>query len=154
MTSFRLPQWAGLAVACAMAALVGPSTEALAQGSSDRVYMLHSDTPGVPDLDLRTVRPFHLKAAGDGASMGFRLTGNFGPKMDNYSPCSNTLFSCQNVAVRRSSTNGFTGLWFSLEWAYGVPPSQWRKIRAVAPSVANATGGGWSAGSNDMVLGR
>src|SRR5882724_270710 len=122
MTCFRLTTWAGFAVVCA--GLAGTLTKALAQGSSGPVYMLHSDTPGVPDLDLRTVRPFHgFRAFADAGSMGFRMTGNFGPKMDNYSPCSNTLFSCQNVAVRRSVNGFYTALWFQLEWAYGVPPS-------------------------------
>src|SRR5690349_22681737 len=120
MTSFRLPQWAGLGVVCAMAGLVATPTKAVAQGSPGLVYMLHSDTPGVPDMDLRTVKPFRgFHATGDAGSMGFRLSGNFSPKMDNYSVCSNTLFSCQNVAVRRTSTGGFTANWFQLEWAYG-----------------------------------
>jgi hypothetical protein len=51
-------------------------------------------------------------------------------------------------------TDRTTYAYAEVEWAVGAPPSQYQKIKQVAPSIANATGGGWTAGYSQRILGR
>jgi hypothetical protein len=104
-----------------------------------------------PDFDTRTIqRGFNLFGSGDAAFSGMHATGNYGTAITNYGDCDTTLRNCQN--------NGISGApsapYFEVEWVYGVPPSQYVKIKKVAPSIANALGGGWMAGYNRTVLGQ
>jgi hypothetical protein len=109
---------------------------------------------GGPDFDTRTVRhAFNLFGSADAGHHGARATGDFGTAITNYGDCHSPLFNCQNNRVRNPAGNTIAPF-FEVQWAYGVPPSQFVKIRNAAPSVANATGGGWAAGYNQTVLGR
>jgi len=106
-----------------------------------------------PDFDTRTLnRGFKLFSSADAAFSGMRATGNYGTAITNYGDCDGTLRNCQGNVVS-SATQGNRAPYFEVEWVYGVPPSQFVKIRSVAPSVANATGGGWMAAYNRTVLG-
>jgi hypothetical protein len=138
-----------LGVACG--GLLLPSVAA-AQVSHETNLLLNAD--GTPGVDLRTVRGkgFQLFAAGDAALSGGRSTGNHGWSFSNYGDCINVLYSCQNQRMRRA-TGGTVALWFYNSWVAGAPPSQWVKIRNVAPSVANALGGGFTAGFNEDLTG-
>jgi hypothetical protein len=65
------------------------------------------------------------------------------------------LSSCQNwrILPRRNGYVPSSGLqWFNIEFLAGTPPSEYQKILAVAPSVANATGGGYAAALNRDLL--
>lgn len=104
-----------------------------------------------PDFDTRTVqRGFDLFSSADGAFSGMRATGNYGTAITNYGDCDGTFRNCQNNRLN----TGFAAPYFEVEWVFGAPPSQFVKIRSVAPSVSNASGGGWTAGYNSTVLGR
>ncbi|MEX0690563.1 MAG: hypothetical protein WD934_09665 [Gemmatimonadales bacterium] len=141
-----------LTMTVALAALLLPEA-AVAQRVTHQVnQLLNAD--GTPGLDLRAVRPngFHLYAAGDAALTGMRMTGNHGASFSNYADCTNVLYSCQNQRMVRAA-GGTVALWFYNSWIVGAPPSQWRKIREIAPSVNNATGGGFTAGFNEELTG-
>jgi hypothetical protein len=105
-----------------------------------------------PDFDTRTLdRGFNLFSSADAAFSGMRATGNYGTAITNYGDCDGTLRNCQGNSINVSGTN--RAPYFEVEWVYGVPPSQFVKIRSAAPSVANAGGGGWMAAYNRTVLG-
>jgi hypothetical protein len=141
--------------AVALLALLAPSAPLGAQRQSGEVFIIQG-SDDVPDLDIRQVRQqrgFALFAGGDAALSGLRASGSFGMAYSNYGDCSNILRSCQSQRI--SATRGGTNApWFLTEWVVGAPPSEWLKIRAVAPSVANALGRGWTAGFNGDLIGR
>lgn len=142
-----------VALGVALGAWLMPAPAAAQTVQHQENMLLNAD--GTPGLDLRTVRPrgFRLFAAGDAGSSGGRSTGNHGWAMSNYADCDNQLFSCQNQDMRRASDGNRVTMWFYISWIMGAPPSQWRKIRDVAPSVANALGGGFTAGYNAELTG-
>jgi hypothetical protein len=145
-------------VATAANLAVTPSA-AVAQVQTQNVveYVVRSTDPNVPDLDVRSLRGkgFQLFASGDGGLSGFRMTGRYGARFDNYGPCTNVLAGCQSVDYQPARAGGGTpSPYFHLEWTYGAPPSEWRKIRRAFPAAANATGGGFTATGGDQFLGR
>lgn len=144
---------AGPAAALTALAVLAAPRPAAAQDGAETVIQ---DMAGRPALDTREVRArrgFDLFASGDGAMAGLRMGGTYSSQVSNYGPCSNVLFSCQIDRIV-SSTGLNSALWFLVEWVAGAPPSQWAKIRNVAPSVANAIGGGYTAGYNGELIGR
>ena len=103
------------------------------------------------DFDTRTLqRGFNLFSSADAAFSGMRATGNYGTAITNYGDCDGTLRNCQGNRLNTA----YAAPYFEVEWVFAAPPSQFVKVRSVAPSVANATGGGWTAGYNATVLGR
>jgi hypothetical protein len=156
-----LRQWGGRSVAGAVAlgavAALLPFGPAEAQRRSvppaQEVYTIDAGGAG-SDFDTRTVRNrFQLFGNADAAHAGMRATGNYGTAITNYGDCHSPLFNCQNNRVR-TQAGGTNAPYFEVQWVYGAAPSQFVKIRNVAPSVANAGGGGWTAGYNQTVLGR
>jgi len=128
-----------------------PSQALRAQAPPSIVYVIDGD--GAGDFDTRTLRRgFDLFGSADAAFSGMRATGHFGTAFSNYGDCDGTLRNCQGNTIL-TTTQGRRAPFFEVEWVYGAPPSQYLKIRQVAPSVANATGGGWMAGYNRTVLG-
>ncbi|MCH7876582.1 MAG: hypothetical protein IH965_14975, partial [Gemmatimonadetes bacterium] len=89
-------------------------------------------------------RGFRLFANSDGAATGMRGAGDFSWATDNYSPCDAPLsgFCAYYVHPRRNPSIA-TFQHFEILTAAAAPPSAWAKILAVAPSAANARGGGW-----------
>jgi hypothetical protein len=149
--------------ALTLAALLGFAPQAPAQrlqtaaDAQTEYFLIQDEDLSKPRVDWRQLRRqngFQLFATGDYGAMGFRQAGRFSTKMDNYGPCSSAVRNCQGVQLRAARNNSTQALWFDMDWAYAAPPSEFRKIRRVAPSVANATGGGWSAGTGDMIQGR
>jgi len=131
-------------------ALFLPSQALWAQRSPPAIVHI-IDGDGAGDFDTRSIqRGFDLFGSADAGFSGMRATGHYGTAISNYGDCDGTLRNCQG---NRLATN-YPAPWFEIEWVFAAPPSQHRKIRAVAPSVANATGGGWTAGYNQTVLGR
>lgn len=139
------------AVATLLPLQVAVTQQRASRQPPELVNIIDADGGG-PDFDARTVRRgFDLFSPADAAFSGMRATGNFGTAISNYGDCNGTLRNCQNNRVQRP--NGTFAPYFEVEWAYGVPPSQFVKIRNVAPSVTNAGGGGWMAAYNRTVLG-
>jgi hypothetical protein len=148
---------------CALSALtltLVASRSAVAQGRPGNLVTVldAGGDPNTPDLDLAAVqraRRFNLFAFGDAGTIGMHMTGQVGIRHDSYGPCSNVLSSCQNwrILPRRNGYVPSSGLqWFNIEFLAGTPPSEYQKILAVAPSVANATGGGYAAALNRDLL--
>ena len=132
-------------------ALFLPSQALRAQASPSIVYVIDGD--GAGDFDTRSVsHGFDLFGSADAAFSGMRATGHYGTAITNYGDCDGTLRNCQGNVVR-STDNLYRAPFFEVEWAVGAPPSQYQRIRQVAPAVANATGGGWMAAYNRTVLG-
>jgi hypothetical protein len=127
------------------------------QPSRDRVMpeVTIIDAGGAgPDFDTRTVRRgFNLFAGSDAAFSGMRATGNFGTAITNYGDCTTVLRNCQGNTVYVPAQALWYAPFFEVEWVVGAPPHEYAKIQRVAPSVANATGGGWTAGYNQEVFG-
>jgi hypothetical protein len=123
------------------------------------VYIIDADGAG-PDLDLRTVqrRGFNLFGSGDGAVSGMRTTGNLGAAQTNYGDCDNTfsIYRCQSSREVNNPVagSGNRAPFFEDEWAFAAPPSAYVAIKQIAPSIANAQGGGWTGGSSIRILGR
>jgi len=141
----------------AVASLLPPGPVAAQQAPSQRVepivYTVDADGAG-PDFDARTLRRgFDLFASGDGAISGFRATGRWGSSVNNYGPCDGTFVNCQNNRNFVPVRNGNVAPFFELEYYAAAPPSQFLKIRQVAPSIANTTGGGWTADFTRRVVG-
>jgi hypothetical protein len=106
-----------------------------------------------PDFDLRAVRRgFDLFAGSNAAFSGMRATGNYGAAITNYGDCDGTLVNCMGNRIYGLPSGGYRAPWYEVEWAVAAPPHEYAKIRAVAPSVANATGGGWMANYNRTVI--
>ena len=82
-----------------------------------------------------------------------RATGHFGTSINNYGPCDGTLRNCQNSRVWVPAQNSWYAPFFEIEYYVGAPPSQYERISQVAPSIANATGGGWTANYTRRVVG-
>jgi hypothetical protein len=143
------------AAALTAVGLLWPGTAAAQRRERATEVSIITAEGGGPDFDTRSVRRgFNLFASADAAHYGARATGDFGSSISNYGDChGNILYNCQNTRVR-NRRGGTTAPYFEVEWVEGAPPSQFVKIRQVAPSVANATGGGWTAGYNQSVLGR
>ncbi|MDH5196557.1 MAG: hypothetical protein OEY20_04845, partial [Gemmatimonadota bacterium] len=139
---------------CAIGSLL-PLGVAHAQRTQVPVIETRVSGDGAGDFDTRTVeqRGFNLFSSADGAFSGMRATGNYGTGITNYGDCNGTFRNCQNNRVQ-TTTQGQRAPYFEVEWMYAAPPSQWIKIRNVAPSAANATGGGFMAGYNRTVLGQ
>lgn len=103
---------------------------------------------GVQDFNASAARRaagFNLFANADAGGAGGHGTGNFSFATDNYSPCDAPLsgFCAWNVAPSRNPGVA-TFQFFEVLYFAGAPPSQWAKIRQVAPEVANAGGGGYT----------
>jgi hypothetical protein len=113
-----------------------------------------------PNLDLRTVqrqRGFNLFGGGDAAVTGMRMTGNEGAGLTNYGDCDNnySIYRCQSSrSLNIIAANTTTAPFFEIEWAEAAPPHEYVKIKQVAPSITNATGGGWAGGTSTRILGR
>jgi hypothetical protein len=113
-----------------------------------------------PNLDLRTVqrqRGFNLFGGGDAAVTGMRMTGNEGAGLTNYGDCDNnySIYRCQSSrSLNIIAANTTTAPFFEIEWAEAAPPHEYVKIKQVAPSISNATGGGWAGGTSTRILGR
>jgi hypothetical protein len=145
----------------AAAALLLPAASAFPQRLADpanaTVTVLDAGGEG-PDLDLRTVRHgFDLFGSSDYAVAGFPMTGYMAVQLSNAGDCANTysIYQCQYMRQLYQPTRGvYAAPFFEVEWAVAAPPNEYRKIRAVAPSVANATGEGWTGGYSAGVLGR
>ncbi|HEX9728120.1 MAG TPA: hypothetical protein VGA37_06435 [Gemmatimonadales bacterium] len=118
------------------------------EGGEDIILSAGGD-PDTPDYNVsaaRRARGFRLFAVMDGAGTGMRGTGDFSWATDNYGPCDAPLsgFCAYNVHPRRNPTLP-TFQHFEILTTAGTPPSEWRKIRAVAPSAGNALGNGWTS---------
>jgi hypothetical protein len=145
----------------AAAALLLPAASAFPQRLADpanaTVTVLDAGGEG-PDLDLRTVRRgFDLFGSSDYAVAGFPMTGYMAVQLSNAGDCENTYstYQCQYMRQLYQPTRGvYAAPFFEVEWAVAAPPNEYRKIREVAPSVANATGEGWTGGYSARVLGR
>jgi hypothetical protein len=106
------------------------------------------------DFDTRTVRRgFNLFGGGDAAFSGMRSTGRFGSALSNYADCTTVMRNCQGNTIFSPAQNLWYAPVFEMEWALAAPPEAYLKIKQVAPSVANARGGGWTGGYNAVVLG-
>jgi hypothetical protein len=132
---------------------LGPAHAQQATPPAQEVFVIDGGGGG-RDFDTRTLRRgFNLFGLADAAHSGMRATGNFGSSITNFGDChGTTLYNCQNTRVRARGTT--FAPYFEVEWAFGVPPSEFVKIRGVAPSVSNASGGGWSAAYSQVVVGR
>lgn len=127
--------------------------QARTQNGPPEQYIVSADGAG-PDFDTRTMRRgFNLFAQGDGAFSGMRATGNWGSSINNYGPCDGTFENCQNSRNYVAAQDGWYAPFFEIQYYLGAPPSQFLKIRSVAPSVANAAGGGWMADFTKRVVG-
>jgi hypothetical protein len=127
--------------------------QARPQSGPPEVTIVSADGAG-PDFDTRSLRRgFDLFAAGDGAFSGMRATGNWGSSINNYGPCDGTYVNCQNSRNWVAARNGWYAPFFEIQYYVGAPPSQYLKVRQVAPSIANATGGGWTANHTKRVVG-
>jgi len=136
--------------------LVPAATAAGQQVRQDRaepeVTIISADGAG-PDFDTRTLRHgFDLFAQADGAFSGMRATGHYGTSINNYGPCDGTFRNCQNSRVY-VAPRGWYAPFFEVQYYGGAPPSQYARIKAVAPSIANAEGGGWTAQYTQRVTG-
>ena len=119
------------------------------EGSGDLILDA-GGVAGTPNLDLTQIRRqagFNLYGAADAAGAGLHGTGNLSYAIDNYGPCDSPLsgFCAWNVHPARSP-GAATFSFFEVLYFAGAPPSQRAKIAAAgAPSVMNATGGGYTA---------
>jgi hypothetical protein len=153
--TMRFPLWmrrvrpAGIALlVTALSALAFGS--AAAQRRSDQSGDVMVDALGAPGGDFnasqaRRARGFRLFGGADAAGVGLHGTGNFAYALDNYSPCDAPLsgFCSWNVFAARGG-GVVTFQFFEVLFAAGVPASEWAKARRLAPSLANASGGGYS----------
>jgi hypothetical protein len=123
------------------------------QSGPPQVDIISADGAG-PDFDTRTLRRgFELFAAGDGAFSGMRSTGNWGYAINNYGPCDGTFRNCQNSRNYVAARGGWYAPFFEVQYYLAAPPSEFLKIRAVAPEISNAGGGGWMANMTKRVVG-
>jgi hypothetical protein len=114
---------------------------------------LEAGDPGVPNLDLVAARRqarLRLFANGDLAAAGSHGVGNFGTYVSNVGPCDDQfLFGVCHIAIGTAYAGGAaTFQFFEIPFIAGVPASEWTKALAVAPSLANATGGGFVVHQN------
>jgi hypothetical protein len=150
--------WAGAAgLLAALLPLGSAAGQAASARSAGPVTIIDAGGAG-PDVDLRTVRSgFDLFGGGDAAVTGMRMTGNQGVGLTNYGDCDNTysIYRCQSSKEVYSPINNVNyAPFFEVEWAVAAPPHEFLKIRQAAPSVSNATGGGWTGGTSARILGR
>ncbi|MCH7874962.1 MAG: hypothetical protein IH965_06670 [Gemmatimonadetes bacterium] len=153
-TLFRIPSWraaAGWLTATALLALLVVPPLAAQQGSErlaemSEVIISAAGAEDVGDFNVSAARRragFQLFGSADAAGIGAHLSGNFGFATDNLSLCDAPLsgFCAWNVNPARG--NFFTFQFFEVLLFAGAPPSEWIKLRNLAPSVANAKGGGY-----------
>ncbi len=115
------------------------------------------NTTGAPDY-CPPAAGFNLFGNADYAAVGFRMSGNFQFATTNEGPCerpanlsgSNGVVFCMYV---NKPGRGFLFSWFQLGLISGVPPSEWRKIKKVAPEAANATGDGYAVMWGNLIGG-
>jgi hypothetical protein len=154
-----------LAVVIGAAALGAPSAGVLsraplvAQPRPPEIQYIIDAAGDGPDFDLRSVRHgFDLFANADVAVSGMRATGAYGTSISNYGDCDNylSIFSCQynSILAPQRGPGVRTAPYFEVGWVAGAPPSQFKKIRQLAPSVAYADGDGWTADYNRHLLGQ
>ncbi len=115
------------------------------------VILESAGDPETPDYNVtqaRLARGFRLFANADAAGAGMG-TGDLSYSVDNYSPCDAPLtgFCSWNLHPSRNPL-AVTFQFFEVLYYAGAPPSEWLKIREVAPSVANAVGGGYTTLTN------
>lgn len=155
----RVPLWMQRAAPAGGTLLVAalsvlPFGSAAAQ-RSDRTGDIIIESMGAPGTDFnvsqaRRQSGFRLFSGADAAGAGLHGTGNLVFATDNYGPCDAPLsgFCLWNdIAARGGGTETFQ--FFEVIYAAGAPPSEWAKARRAVPSLANATGGGYTFLANE-----
>jgi len=140
--------------------LVASARAATAQWADERAR------PHCPAVDTQSTEfacppagpGFSLFANVDYAGTGFRMKGNFQFATTNEGPCERASNLSGSGGAARcmyifKPGRGWVFNWFQLGLLAGVPPSEWRKIRDVAPSAANATGAGWAVMWGNLIGG-
>ncbi len=141
------------AVATLLPLSLAVAQRAVSQRAEPEVTIIDAGGAG-PDFDTRTVRRgFNLFGGGDAAFSGMRSTGRFGSALSNYADCTTVLRNCQGNTIFSPAQNAWYAPVFEMEWLLAAPPEAYVKIKQVAPSIANARGGGWTGGYNAVVLG-
>ncbi|HEX9727606.1 MAG TPA: hypothetical protein VGA37_03760 [Gemmatimonadales bacterium] len=140
---------AGTVALCAVAAARSVSAQAPQTDQRGDILVAAEGAEGVADFNVtaaRRARGFQLFAQRDAGGVGLHSSGNFSFALDNYSPCDSPLsgFCAWNLHPSRNLAVA-TFQFFEVLYFAGAPPSQWIKIRNVAPDVGNAKGGGYTA---------
>lgn len=134
-------------VGAALAATFAAS-DARAQEAAQRETVLRSEHPSVPDAVLRPVSPFELRGLADQAFGGVRSRGDHLHRIANDGTINYTQGSPVGIIIFNTPRGGITP-YFLADFVMGASPTDWQNAQAVAPSLANALGGGFNVAYNE-----
>ena len=123
--------------------------EVSAQRPPDETGDIILDAAGAgPDYNATAARRsagFDLFATADAAITGMGGTGNLVNTFDNYGPCVSVLVFCRYYVFPARGGGAFVSFqMFETVFAAGAPPTDFVKLRQLAPSASNAKGGGYT----------
>ncbi|MDQ6635075.1 MAG: hypothetical protein M3Z10_10015 [Gemmatimonadota bacterium] len=132
------------------AAVLVPAPGHAQRRPADNRNVILSETPETPNYTRR--KPgFDLFALGDLAVTGMKMTGQFGWLATNLGPCSDgfTVGECGDVFKDGS----YRFNWFEVNLTAGTPPSEFRKIRSIYPTIGGLVkGDGWTTFYNYLLF--
>lgn len=135
-----------LAGALALGAVLAFASPASAQQRVGSYIVGPDGEPTVPDVNARTRSAFQLFSGRDAAVSELFGVGYFTRMcMDNIALADLDASNCRPFL--NDLPNGFQPLWFrSMNWAWGVPPSDYNRALSLVPSLANVISTGTPKG--------